>query len=543
MSQKAKALSQKDESSDEQADIETEAELRALANMLRRAQGLTLAFAQCNQPVERRRLVSQLRQLLGDYRIAEVEFTEPIENLLDELIPRLSEYNDANALFVYGLEHSVRSDQDFSPVVANLNISRNLFPRHISYPIVLWLPAYAIAAVMRGAPDFFSWRSAVFQFLSSPEMLAQVSQSALSGDFQVALNLTAEEKEERIAVIQDLLNEYESLPADRRDCQAEGRLFDRLADLYYSLGDYSQAENYYGQSLKIAQELDDRSGIASSLGNLGYIARYRGDYDKAEEYYLQSLQIRQELGDRSGIASSLDNLGYIAQYRGDLDKAEEYYLQSLQIRQELGDRSGIVSSLDNLGYIARDRGDYDKAEEYYLQSLQIGQEIEDRSDIAFSLSSLGHIARDRGDYDKAEEYYLQSLQIGQEIEDRSGIAFSLNNLSYITRARGDYDKAEEYYLQSLQIRQELGDRSDIASSLTQLALLYAEQGHIDTAVRLTAVARDIFAKIGSRYREEAQEQLAQLQEQVEEERFEILVREAQADPEKVIREALGEVGK
>jgi tetratricopeptide (TPR) repeat protein len=542
MSQKAKALRQKDKSSDERADIETETELRALANMLRRAQGLTLAFVQCNQPSERRSLVSQLRQLLGDYRIAEVEFTEPIENLLDELVPRLSEYNDARALFVYGLERSIRSDQDFSPVVANLNISRNLFPRHISYPIVLWLPAYAIAAVMRGAPDFFSWRSAVFQFPSPPEMLARVSQSALSGNYRAAINLTAEEKEERIAVIQDLLNEYESLPTDRRDRQAEGRLFDRLATLHYSLGDYRQAENCCQQSLKISQELEDRSGIASSLDHLSYIAQDRGDYDKAEEYCLQSLRTLQELGNRSSIASSLSNLGTIASLRRDYDQAEDYYGQSLSILQELGDISAIASSLNNLGDIARERGDYDKAEEYCLESLQIRREIGDRSGIASSLDHLSYIAQDRGDYDEAEEYCLQSLQIRQEIGDRSGIAYSLTRLGYIAQDRGDYDKAVEYYLQSLRTLQELGDKSGIASSLGQLAFLYVERRDIDMAVRLTAIARDTFTEIDSDLQEIAQEQLVQLQGQVDEGRFEVLVKEAQADPEKVIREALGAVG-
>jgi tetratricopeptide (TPR) repeat protein len=432
-----------------------------MANMLRRAQGFTLAFAQCNQPSERRRLVSELRQRLGDYRIAEVEFTEPIENLLDELIPRLFEYNDARALFVYGLEHSIRSDQDFSPMVANLNISRNLFPRHISYPIVLWLPAYAIAAVMRGAPDFFSWRSAVFQFPSSPEMLVQVAQNALSGGFLSALNLTAEEKEARIAVIEDILVDYGPLYSDRRDRRVEGRLLDRLTFFHYSLGDYRQAEEYCQQSLKIAQELDDRSGIASSLNNLGVIADFRGDYEQAEDYHQQSLKIAQELGDRSRIVDSLQNLGIIARYRRNYEQAVDYFQRSLRIAQELGNRDGIAGSLHNLG-----------------------------------------------------------------------------NIAYLL---GDYQRAEDYYQQSLRISQELGDRRGIASSLIQLTSLYAEQGDIDMAVRLTTIARDIFAEIGSNLQEMAQEQLVQLQEQVESQHFEMLVREAQADPEKVIREAIGAV--
>ena len=192
-----------EETKDLPQEIDKEVELRAMANMLRRAEGFTIAFVQCNQPAERRELVSELRQLLGDYPIGEVEFAEPIEHLLDELIPRLPEYENDRALFIYGLEHSIRSDREFSPVMANLNVSRNLFPRSISCPIVLWLPAFAITAIIRGAPDFFSWRSALFQFPSLPEEVSQISQNALSGDVLGVINLTLVEKEDRMAAIEN----------------------------------------------------------------------------------------------------------------------------------------------------------------------------------------------------------------------------------------------------------------------------------------------------------------------------------------------------
>jgi tetratricopeptide (TPR) repeat protein len=192
--------------------------------------------------------------------------------------------------------------------------------------------------------------------------------------------------------------------------------------------------------------------------------------------------------------------------------------------------------------IARSRGDYDRAEEYCSESLQIRQELGDRSDIASSLDDLGYITQDRGDYNKAEEYHSQSLQIRQELGDRAGTADSLSDLSDIARGRGDYDKAKEYYIQSLRIRQELGDRSGIAISLAEFALLYLERGDIDTAVRLITVVRDTFARFSSGYREKFQELLVSLRGQFEDERFEALVKEAQADPEKVIREALGAVG-
>ena len=78
----------------EQTDVDKTIELKAMVNMLRRAEGFTLAFVQCNYPIDRINIVAELRQILDDYPIAEIEFDKPIENLLDELIPILPEYSD-----------------------------------------------------------------------------------------------------------------------------------------------------------------------------------------------------------------------------------------------------------------------------------------------------------------------------------------------------------------------------------------------------------------------------------------------------------------
>jgi tetratricopeptide (TPR) repeat protein len=488
----------KSESPDGKLEIDRAVELRAMANMLRRSDGFTLAFAQCNQPSERRKLVSELRQFLGDYPIAEIEFTEPIEYLLDELLPRLPKHNNADALFIYGLEHSIRPNREFSPLVANLNTSRNSFPRYISYPLVLWLPAFAITAIMRGAPDFFSWRSALYQFPSSHEMLYQISQDALAGDVRAVLNLTLEEKKERIAVIENLFADYESFLPDKRDRRAEAGLIHRLAMLYHSLGDYVKAEGFYHRSLEIGRELDDKNSISSSLHQLGIIAQFRGNYEEAEHYYQQSLSIKEKLGNKIGIASSLHQLGTIAQEQGTYEEAERYYRQSLNIRKELGDKIGIAYSLHQLGIIAQFRGDYEEAEHYYRRSWNIFESLGNKSDIAISLHNVGLIAQEQGAYEEAKRYYQQSLKISEK----------------------------------------LGNRNIIAISLGQLGVIAEEQRKHEQAVRLTAAALAIFEKIGSPNQEVARENLERLRGQVEKTRFETLFNEAYTDPEKVVREIL-----
>jgi tetratricopeptide (TPR) repeat protein len=208
---------------------------------------------------------------------------------------------------------------------------------------------------------------------------------------------------------------------------------------------HQRAIEYYQQSLKIEQEIDDRSGQASSLHNLGnaYYALER--YQRAIEYYQRSLKIEREIGDWSGEAKSLHNLGnaYYALER--YPRAIEYYEQSLQTYREIGDCSGEAKSLHNLGCAYISLGQYQQAIEYYEQSLQTYLEISDRSGEVDSLQNLGCAYDSLGRYQRAIEYYEQSLQTYREISDRSGEAQPLHNLGNAYYALGQYQRAIEYY--------------------------------------------------------------------------------------------------
>jgi tetratricopeptide (TPR) repeat protein len=89
---------------------------------------------------------------------------------------------------------------------------------------------------------------------------------------------------------------------------------EKLAFLYYldglsaqDEGDYSEALNYYYQSLQLEEDLYDRSII---LYNIGLIYSKNGDYLKALKYYYCSIFIN------SNFSSSLNNIAVIYHYQG-----------------------------------------------------------------------------------------------------------------------------------------------------------------------------------------------------------------------------------
>ena len=162
--------------------------LSAMENLLQRAKEFALAFARVNIPTERDRLVAQIRTRLESrgIKIFEIELSFSPADLLVEIREKLKAQNffesamlrvarnarqtsQRRIVFVYGIERSILSSETYHPTLAVLNYKRESFRKEIAAPVVFWLPEYAMQAIAEGAPDFWAWRSGVFEFLTSPQ--------------------------------------------------------------------------------------------------------------------------------------------------------------------------------------------------------------------------------------------------------------------------------------------------------------------------------------------------------------------------------------
>ena len=82
-----------------------------------------------------------------------------------------------------------------------------------------------------------------------------------------------------------------------------------------------------------------------------------GQVEKAIQYYEKALAISQEIGDRRGEGTRLGNLGLAYCSLGQVEKAIKYYEQALNISKEIGDGNEGVW-LGNLGSAYRDLGSF-----------------------------------------------------------------------------------------------------------------------------------------------------------------------------------------
>jgi tetratricopeptide (TPR) repeat protein len=65
--------------------------------------------------------------------------------------------------------------------------------------------------------------------------------------------------------------------------------------VYYSLGKYQEALNFYQQSLEIKREIGDRNGEATSLWNISNLYQQSGKIRQARKYRVLAVQVWQSL--------------------------------------------------------------------------------------------------------------------------------------------------------------------------------------------------------------------------------------------------------
>jgi tetratricopeptide (TPR) repeat protein len=249
--------------------------------------------------------------------------------------------------------------------------------------------------------------------------------------------------------------------------------------------------------------------------NLGALAQQQGNYGQARQFYQESLRISEELGDRAGVATFRDlgarreqaavlhQLGMLAQQQGNYGQARRLYEESLRIEEELGNRAGVAQTLHQLGMLAQDTGDYGQARRLYEESLRIKEELGDRAGVAQTLHNLGVLAQQQGDYGQARQFYERAAGTFRDLGARREQAAVLHNLGALAQDTGDYGQARQFYQESLRISEELGDRAGVATTTAQLALLEEAEGNLERALELITRADEMFARLGSPYREQA----------------------------------------
>ena len=292
--------------------------------------------------------------------------------------------------------------------------------RQFHFPIVLWLPDALATRLAQQAPDFWSWRGGLFEFVAPPSVPTAAAQPV-----QYSQRLEAAGDADSQIPIADLQQQIADLEAASPDSPLLITLHNTLGKAYERQYDYQAALTHYEQALALAKTHQDLLAQARALRNLGNALQNCGRPFQAIAYYQQSLDIEREISNCQGEADALGNLGNAYLLLNQYQQAIDFHQQQLVIAREIHDRQGEANSLCGLGNAYYLLSQYQRAVEFYQQQLAIAREIGDRQGEAHSLGNLGHTYYLLSQYQQAISLQQQSLDIKREIGDRQGEANSL----------------------------------------------------------------------------------------------------------------------
>ncbi len=147
-----------------------------------------------------------------------------------------------------------------------------------------------------------------------------------------------------------------------------------------------------------------------ATGNTGMLLRGQGRLQEAIAHFQETLRLSNELGDRSSAALAFSAIGEVMAEKGELAGAHEMYQQALAIQKEIGEKSYYASTLVDEGRVLQEQAALDKARNTYKEALSIEQQLGEKSSAAETQMALATLDLDSGQTSDAEQLARGALQ-------------------------------------------------------------------------------------------------------------------------------------
>jgi putative nucleotidyltransferase with HDIG domain len=152
----------------------------------------------------------------------------------------------------------------------------------------------------------------------------------------------------------ELLGEALDLGGNRLELR--GRIEQNLGIIATIQGDHGAALGHYRSSLEAWQQAGDEKGCAIAYHNLGMISADQGEWSEAERFYIESLRIAERIGDLHLQGLCRLNHSEVHLARQHFELAREGAEQALAIFDQLGSRLDKSDAYRVLGVVYRETG-------------------------------------------------------------------------------------------------------------------------------------------------------------------------------------------
>lgn len=270
---------------------------------------------------------------------------------------------------------------------------------------------------------------------------------------------------------------------------------------YKVLGKDSLAIEMYNEAIRIHTMLNNRSGVAKTLFNIGMVHFNNSKYKLANEYQYKALAYFEEQKDSAVTAHILNSIAINYMYMSDYSKSLEIFFNALKIYNSLEHKNwmalGNIST--NIALLYKHQQKYGLAEDYHNKALKLFEENNYKKGIANSLSGLGVIHNETNRPDKAIAYLKKAIAISESINDVHGTANDYTNLGIAYFEIENYNQAIDILYRSEKAYKELNNINNLSIVYTNLGkcFFYKDDPVYDLAEKYLLQAIGTAKKVNS----------------------------------------------
>lgn len=186
----------------------------------------------------------------------------------------------------------------------------------------------------------------------------------------------------------------------------------------------AEAERWFNRTIKIWRTYGNKSELAVTEHELGWVAMNRRDYQKARAHYNKAL----ELSDRLGQARTMHNFGLLEAQEGNFEKAVEYHDNARVIYEEQGDVPSVASAYHHMAIASARMKMFEEAERYAKNASASRKERDETKQKANAYQLRGNIAqrRAREEGTNPDEVKLY-LDVAKRKYNKAMVAYNCNN--------------------------------------------------------------------------------------------------------------------
>lgn len=234
--------------------------------------------------------------------------------------------------------------------------------------------------------------------------------------------------------------------------------YDNLAYLYQGFSENEKAITYMLKALKVKEELNDITGVSTSLAGLAGVYYKMNNFKLALNYFNQSLEIenKTEKSSNEGYVRQgaiIGNIGLCYVGLGEIDKGLENYLKAVELYIEHGLEESNGSFYGNIGLIyLKDKQDYNQALIYLKKAALLHEKNEDISALSTAYGGLCEIYSIQNDFANALIYGKKALKNAKLSEDKGSILEANKSLALVFYNNKDYQLAYEYIKAAFEVK-------------------------------------------------------------------------------------------